>query len=112
MAFATSVPEMVVAVAALRIGAPNMAFSNLLGSNLFNIVILLPEDLLYTQGPILAAASPFHAVTAISAVIMTGVTMVSLLSRPRVQVFRFAPASVVLIAVYLVNSYLSFLYAR
>jgi cation:H+ antiporter len=111
VACATSVPEMVVAVAALRIGAPNMAFSNLLGSNLFNLVILVPEDLLYSQGPILAAASPLHAVSATCTVIMTVITMVSLGSRPRVQLLRFGPASVVLIAVYLVNSYLGFRYA-
>ncbi|MFQ5418162.1 MAG: sodium:calcium antiporter, partial [Myxococcota bacterium] len=49
IAFATSVPEMVVAIAALRIGAPNMALSNLLGSNLFNILILVPADLLFVQ---------------------------------------------------------------
>jgi cation:H+ antiporter len=80
IAFATSVPEMVVTIAALRMGSPNMAVSNLLGSNLFNILILVPEDLVYTQGPILAAVSPVHAISAVSSMMMTGIAMVALLS--------------------------------
>ncbi len=112
VAFATSVPEAVVTVAALRVGAPNMAFANLLGSNLFNIAILVPEDLLLTSGPILAAASPLHVVSAISAVIMTGIVMVSLEQRPRVEVFRLSAPSLLLVLVFCLNAYLILLYGR
>jgi cation:H+ antiporter len=108
IAFATSVPEMAVAVAALRIGAPNMAVSNLLGSNLFNILILVPEDLLFTSGPILAAASPVNALSAVSAMMMTGIAMVALLVRPRGS--RFGGVSLLLLSIYLINSYLVYLY--
>jgi cation:H+ antiporter len=110
IAFATSVPEMVVAVAAIRIGAPNMAVGNLLGSNLFNILILVPEDLLFTRGPILSAASRLHALSAVSAIVMTGIVMVALLVRPRGS--RFGRASLVLLAIYLINSYLLYLYGE
>ena len=37
VAGATSLPELVVTIAALRIGAVNMAIANLLGSNLFDM---------------------------------------------------------------------------
>jgi cation:H+ antiporter len=110
IAFATSVPELVVAVAAVRIGAPNMAVGNLLGSNLFNILILVPEDLLFTRGPILTAASEVNALSAVSAVLMTGIVMIALTVRPRGA--RFGLASLALLAVYLINSYLLFLYGE
>jgi cation:H+ antiporter len=110
IAFATSVPELVVAVAAIRIGAPNMAVGNLLGSNIFNIVILVPEDLLFTSGPILSAASRLHALSAVSAVMMTGIVMVALLVRPRSS--RFGAVSLLLLSIYLVNSCLLYLYGE
>jgi cation:H+ antiporter len=40
IAIGTSIPEVVVSVAAMRIGALNMAVANLLGANLFNMLIL------------------------------------------------------------------------
>ena len=51
VAAATSLPEVAVSVAALRIGALDMAIGNLFGSNLFNIFILAIDDALYLQGP-------------------------------------------------------------
>jgi cation:H+ antiporter len=108
IAFATSVPELVVAIAAVRIGAPNMAVSNLLGSNLFNILIFVPEDLLYTAGPILASASPVHAISALSAMMMTGIAMVALLSHTYGR--RLGGVSGLLLSIYLINSALVYLY--
>ncbi len=45
VALTTSLPEVVVSVAALRIGAADMAIANLFGSNMFNIFILAIDDL-------------------------------------------------------------------
>jgi cation:H+ antiporter len=108
VAFATSVPEMVVAVTALRIGSPNMAVSNLLGSNLFNVLILVPEDLVYVKGPILAAVSPVHAISAVSSMMMTGIAMVALVGNRRSG--RLRGVSRLLLSIYLLNSYLVYLY--
>jgi cation:H+ antiporter len=47
IAGATSLPELVVTIAAVRYGALNMAVAGLLGSNLFNMLILAIEDGLY-----------------------------------------------------------------
>ena len=66
IAFATSVPEIAVTIGALRIGAIDMAIGNLLGSNLFDILILAIDDILYLPGPILSYVSPSHAVTTFS----------------------------------------------
>ena len=113
LAFATSLPETVVTVAALRIGAFDMAFANLFGSNLVNILILVPEDLLYSEGPILAAVSPLHTVSGISAMVMTSIAIVSLLYRPERRVWHgISWASLFLLMIYLLNSYVIYLYGR
>lgn len=51
IAAATSVPELVVTVSALRLGAVDMAIGDLLGSNLFDILIVAADDLAYRKAP-------------------------------------------------------------
>lgn len=110
VAFATSVPELVVTFAALRLGALDMAISNLLGSNLFDILIIAVDDMLYLKGPILSDVSPVHAVSAFAAVIMTGVVMVGVFYRARVRVLRRVGwVSMFLVAMYLLNTYILFM---
>lgn len=110
VAFATSVPELVVTLSALRLGALDMAISNLLGSNLFDILIIAIDDILYVKGSILADVSTVHAVSAYSAVIMTGVVMVGVFYRARVRVLRRTGwVSVFLFAMYLLNTYILFI---
>ncbi|MBI5752709.1 MAG: sodium:calcium antiporter [Hydrogenophilales bacterium] len=111
VAFVTSVPELVVTIAALRIGALDMAIGNLLGSNLFDIAILALDDLLYLPGPILSHVSATHSVSALSAMVMTGVAIIGLLYRPRTRVFKTVGwVSIFLFLVYLLNSYILFLH--
>jgi cation:H+ antiporter len=45
VACANSLPELVVTISALRIGAIDLAIANILGSNLFNTLVLAIEDL-------------------------------------------------------------------
>jgi cation:H+ antiporter len=105
VAFATSVPEMVVTVAALRIGALDMAVSNVLGSNLFDIVIIAVDDLLFLRGPILQHVAPTHAVSALSAMIMSGIVVVGIFYRPRTRLFRAVGwTSLLLLTMYILNT--------
>lgn len=109
----TSMPELVVAVSAVRLGALDMAIASLLGSNLFDILILAIDDLAYLDGPLLLAVSPAHAVTAMSAVIMTGLVVLGLVYRPEGRVFRcIGWTSLGLFTVYLLNAYVLFLHGR
>lgn len=111
VAFATSLPEVVVTVAALRIGAVDMAIGNLFGSNLFNILVLVIDDVAYIQGPLLSEISPVHALSALSAVMMTGVAIGGLLYRPRTRVFKTVGwTSIVLFVVYVLNIYVLYLF--
>ncbi len=110
VAGATSLPELVVTIAAVRLGALNMAVAGLLGSNLFNMLVLAVDDILYLPGPLLAHVSPAHAVSAMSAIIMTGIAIIGFQFRPRGRVFgTVAWASLALFMVYLLNSYVLYL---
>jgi cation:H+ antiporter len=111
MAFVTTLPEMAVTLSALRLGALDMALGNLLGSNLFNVVILAVDDAFYRRGPLLADAAPVHAGTAVAAIVMTGLVMIGLVMRPRGRALRVLSwISVGLLATYMLNATLVFLH--
>ncbi len=113
VAMATTLPELAVTLSALRLGALDMAIGNLLGSNLFNVTIIAVDDLFYRQGALLADVSLVHAVSAASAIVMTGLAMVGLFFRPRDRVLRAVGAvSLALVAVYLLNTYVIFLHGN
>ena len=106
VAAVTSLPEITVTFAALRMGAIDMAIANLLGSNLFNIAILAVDDAFYLPGPLLAHVSPIHAITALAAIAMSAVVLIGLLTRPRKRIGgAMSWPGLALVAIYLLNSY-------
>jgi cation:H+ antiporter len=100
VAVSTSLPEVVVSREALKLGAVDLAVGNVLGSNLFNMAILALDDFFYLPGPILTSVSPTHAVTAMAAITMTAIMIVSLIYRSRHRVLLFPWSSVGILAVY------------
>lgn len=77
IAFTTSLPEVVTAVSAIRLGAIDLAFGNLLGSNIFNIAILALDDLLYVPGSLFVAVEPSHIIPALGAILMSAIVIVA-----------------------------------
>lgn len=113
VAAVTSAPEAAVTVAALRIGALDMAIANLLGSNLFDIVILAIDDLFYREGPLLAHVDTSHALTALTAVMMSTLVIVGLVFRPQGRVvLGLTWISLALLMLYVLNSWLLFEHAH
>ena len=87
-----------------------MAIGNLLGSNLFNVMILAIDDLFYRRGPLLAAADPVHVGTAVTALVMSGLVIVGLVMRPQGRVLRVTSwISIALLSTYLINVALVYL---
>ena len=109
LAITTSMPELVVTMAALRLGAVDMAVADILGSNMFNIAIIAPVDLSYTQGPILSVVSGSHLITAAVVAVMNLLVIAGLRFRQRRKVFGvlswYAP---VLIVIYVLGAYALF----
>ncbi len=72
VSIATSLPELTTTIAAIRIGAYDMAVGNLFGSNLFNMAALGLIDLFYTKGLYIQTIDPAMAqVGLLSLVLMT-----------------------------------------
>lgn len=110
LAFVTSLPEIAVTLAALRLGALDLAIANLLGSNLFNIAVLAVDDAAYLRGPLLADVAPVHAGTAVTAMAMTGLVIVGLVLRPQGRVLRVTSwVSIGLVVAYVLNAALVYL---
>tara|TARA_Y100000590_G_scaffold461762_1_gene624121 strand:- start:2126 stop:3124 length:999 start_codon:yes stop_codon:yes gene_type:complete len=104
---ATSTPEIVVTLSAVKLKMPAMAFSNLLGSNLFNGIILTIDDLFYSKGPLFESVQPVHAITAFSSAMMTGLVLLALLTKPERKIMHTVNSiSLVLLVVYIINSYI------
>jgi cation:H+ antiporter len=78
IAIATSLPEVVVSVAAVRIGAVDLAVGNILGSNLFNIFILALDDIAFVPAPLLASVSASHLVAILAVLMMYGIALAGL----------------------------------
>lgn len=100
----TSLPELVVSISALRIGAADMAIANLFGSNLFNIFVIALDDIFYTKGPLLLDVSKAHSVTAFMAIIMTGIAVVALIFRLQRKTFlRIGWDAVALVVAFVIS---------
>jgi cation:H+ antiporter len=74
VALTTSLPELVASLAAVRMGAPDLAIGNVFGSNAFNMTLFAALDAAQT-GPLFSAVSPVHAVTAFAVVVATAIAV-------------------------------------
>lgn len=103
VAVSTSLPELTVCVAALRINAVDMALGNIFGSNLFNLLILALDDIFYFHGPLLAASERQHLIPALSGMAMTGLAVAGLLYNSKRKRFFLAWDSSLVVLFYLAN---------
>ncbi len=90
IALTTSLPEIVVSIAAVRMGALDLGIGNVLGSNLFNLLILGLDDVFYTSGPLLTAVDSSHLVAALAVVLMNAIFLIGLTQQVLTKRFRVA----------------------
>lgn len=81
LAAATSLPELSTTVTAVRMGAYTLAISNIFGSNLIMVVLVLPADILYTKGPILSGAKQSTQLAIIVGILVTSIYLIGLIVR-------------------------------
>jgi cation:H+ antiporter len=103
IAISTSLPEVVVSIAAVKMGSIDLAIGNLFGSNIFNIFILALDDIFFVKGPILSFADKSHMISALSAVAMTAIAVVGLAYRAEKKKLPLAWDSIGIIAIYAMN---------
>ena len=110
MAVATSLPELVVSIGAARIGAIDMAVGNVLGSNMFNMLIIGIADFFYPAGSLLnrptiigaakAMGLASHLTTGLGGIILTCIVAATLARRAK-PVRRISLSTLLLIICFL-----------
>ena len=101
LAVSTSLPEIAASLAAIRLGAIDLAIGNVLGSNLFNITLFFVYDLADGKGNFWASLTNANAFAAVMTMMMTGVVIISLMYRasPRTP-YRFSWDGLALVVMY------------
>jgi len=107
LAGATSLPELSVDLSAVRMGLPNLAVGDLMGSSLFNLLILAVLDLTrYSHGRMLSQASAAHALSASTSIALTAIAALFIYLGPKLgdaNILGAGPGSVALLVAYLVG---------
>jgi cation:H+ antiporter len=109
IAITTSLPEIVVSLAAVRIGAIDLGIGNVLGSNLFNLLILGLDDVFYREGPLLSAADASHGIAVLAVVTMNALFLIGLTYRVMTKRFAVAWDTGAIAAVYVTAVGLAYL---
>jgi cation:H+ antiporter len=100
LAIATSLPELVASLAAVRIGAHDLAVGNLFGSNAFNMTVVLWVDLAYTDGPVLQSVSLNQLIPGIGAILLMGLAIGALVHGRATRLRRGEPDALLVILAY------------
>jgi cation:H+ antiporter len=104
VAVATSLPELVTAGAAVRMGAPELAAGGILGSNLFNLTIFGIVDVIYWRGSIFTAANRAGAIPLFAGLLLAGLFALVLRRCPRRRFLRITWFGWTALAVYLLTA--------
>lgn len=108
VAITTSLPELVTAIAAVRLGAFDLAVGNLFGSNAFNMAAFLFADLAYRDGSLLSNVSPAHALTALWSILMINIGLMGIIYRAEKRFMLIEPDSLLMIVSYGLGLWLLF----
>ncbi len=103
LAGSTSLPELSTTVMAIRLHSYTMAISNIFGSNLIMVFLILPADIAFASGPVLQHADKSAEFAVVCGVIMTAVYVLGLTLRTPGRILRMGYDSLVVLAVYLVS---------
>ncbi|MBE2200079.1 MAG: sodium:calcium antiporter [Anaerolinea sp.] len=104
----TSLPELLAALAAMRIGAFDMAVGNLFGSSVFNMFALGLADFFYVDGRFLGAIDQNFALVALLGLLLTNMALLGNLARVERKVLFVEIDTLLIIVTYLLGMYLLF----
>ncbi len=82
LAIATSAPEIVVSISAVRLGVPDIALGDILGANMLDTGMVGLVDLFYVRGSLFSATSQQNLVVVIATLVMT-LAVAFAIARPR-----------------------------
>ena len=99
-AVSTSLPELVVAIAAVRRGALTLAVGDIIGGNAFDTLMVAVSDVAYRDGSIYHFLSDAQVMLIGLTILMTAILLMGLLRREKHGIGNIGLESVVIIALY------------
>ncbi len=100
LAFATSLPELSTVLEAVRRRRYTMAISEIFGTNLFNVNIIVLVDALHRGGPVMVEAGQFASTAALLALVLTSIYLAGTLERRDRTFLRMGYDSIAVILTY------------
>ncbi|NPA52610.1 MAG: sodium:calcium antiporter [Aquificae bacterium] len=108
IAVTTSLPELAVSIASIKLGLVQIAVANLLGSNIFNVFIMAVSDFFFLKGSVYSYMSLSSVIPALFAVIMTCVVIIGLIYKVERKYFFIGNESILLAILYVLGIYLTY----
>lgn len=100
VAITTSLPEISTVVGSLRLKKYDMAFSNIFGTNLFDVALIFVADVFYLPGAVLQNADDFTIMAAFLGVILTSFYLLGILIRSKKSLFGLGYDSLLILIIY------------
>jgi cation:H+ antiporter len=97
----TSLPELSSIIAAVRIKRYEMAVGDILGSNLFNVLLIFLAEVVYRGEPVLNHVGRFEIAASLLGALMTGILLLGLLERRNRTILKMGFDSIALIGTFL-----------
>jgi cation:H+ antiporter len=101
LAISTSLPELSTVIAAMRMRQYEMAISDILGTNLFNVALIFLIDAVYRGGPVLNEVGNFSLFAALLSILLSVFYLLGLIERRNRTVARMGIDSLAILIVYL-----------
>jgi cation:H+ antiporter len=101
LAVSTSLPELVASIAAVRIGAHDLAVGNLFGSNAFNMAALVIVDVAYAPAALFSSVDPGQAVAGVGAILLMAFALAALVHGTETRARRLEPDAILLLVAYI-----------
>lgn len=108
VAITTSLPELVTSIAAVRLGAFDLAVGNLFGSNAFNMAAFFFADAAYRGGALLSTVTSAHVLTALWSILMMNIGLMGIIYRAEKRFMLIEPDSLLMIVSYVLGLWLLF----
>jgi cation:H+ antiporter len=109
LSLVTSLPELLAVIAAVRLGALDMAVGNIFGSSVFNMLAVGLADFFYLDGRFLGAIDQNFALVALLGLLLTNLALAGSLARAERRYLFIKVDSIVIIIVYFLGMYLLFI---
>ncbi len=106
VALATSLPEVSNNITAVRIDNPQLALGDVLGSNMFNILILAVVALLFGGKRFVQRVAPEQGYLIVLAALLTGIAVLFAVFKSGVSVWQVGLSSIIVLVVYLIGMWI------